>query len=121
VGLAVGAVALVVLQLPGSALPLAVAVVCVAGVLGVLWVPAGLLLTAGAERIGLDTAYAFAFFNLAWAAGFTVGAAGGGSLAQASADAVPYVLLAGAYAASLVVVAGAVRQRRPDPSLRFRA
>jgi predicted MFS family arabinose efflux permease len=115
-GLAVGAVALVVLQLPGSALLLAVVVAAVAGLLGVLWVPAGLLLTAGAEQIDLDPAYAFAFFNLAWAAGFTVGAAGGGALAQVSADAVPYLLLAGAYAATLAA-AGALRDRRPEGEL----
>ena len=71
----------------------------VAGLLGVLWVPAGLLLTAGAELIDLDHAYAFAFFNLAWAAGFTVGAAGGGALAQVSATR-PYSAVA-AYAVSL--------------------
>jgi predicted MFS family arabinose efflux permease len=104
IGLAIGTVALVVLQLPDSAWSLAVVVVVVAGVLGVLWVPAGLLLTAGAELIDLDDAYAYAFFNLAWAAGFTLGAAGGGALAQVSADAVPYLLLAAAYAASLVFV-----------------
>ena len=57
----------------------------------------------GAELIDLDDAYAYAFFNLAWAAGFTVGAAGGGALAQVTTDAVPYLLLAGAYAASLAV------------------
>jgi MFS family permease len=114
-GLAIGAVALVVLQLPDSAWLLAVVVVFVAGLLGVLWVPAGLLLTAGAELIDLDHAYAFAFFNLAWATGFTVGAAGGGALAQVSTDAVPYLLLAGAYAASLVLAVA----RRPSPSLRF--
>jgi MFS family permease len=115
IGLAIGAVALVVLQLPGSAWLLAVVVVAAAGVLGVLWVPAGLLLTAGAERIDLDHAYAFAFFNLAWAAGFAVGAAGGGALAQASADAVPYLLLAGGYAATLAVEVA----RRPAPSVPF--
>ena len=103
VGLAIGAVALVVLQLPDSAWGLAIVVVFAAGLLGVLWVPAGLLLTAGAELIDLDDAYAYAFFNLAWAAGFTVGAAGGGALAQATTDAVPYLLLAGAYAVSLAV------------------
>ena len=108
-GLAIGAVALVVLQLPGSAWGLAVVVVFVAGLLGVLWVPAGLLLTAGAELIDLDDAYAYAFFNLAWAAGFTVGAAGGGALAQVTADPVPYLLLAGAYAASLAVADRAPR------------
>jgi predicted MFS family arabinose efflux permease len=111
VGLAIGAVALAVLQLPGSAWLLAVVVVLVAGVLGVLWVPAGLLLTAGAELIGLDHAYAYAFFNLAWAGGFAVGALGGGALAQVTTDAVPYLLLAGAYAVSLAL-AGATRDRR---------
>jgi predicted MFS family arabinose efflux permease len=110
-GLAMGAVALVVLQLPGSAWPLALVVVVVAGLLGVLWVPAGLLLTAGAELIDLDPAYAYAFFNLAWAGGFTVGAAGGGALAQVTTDAVPYLLLAAAYAVSLAL-AGATRERR---------
>jgi predicted MFS family arabinose efflux permease len=119
IGLAIGAVALVVLQLPDSAWLLAVVVVFVAGLLGVLWVPAGLLLTAGAERIDLDHAYAFAFFNLAWATGFTVGAAGGGALAQVSTDAVPYLLLAGAYAASLAA-ARAARHRRPEAELAAR-
>jgi MFS family permease len=104
IGLAIGAVALAVVNLPGNAWLLALVVVLVAGLLGVLWVPAGLLLTSGADRIGLDTAYAFAFFNLGWAGGFTVGAAGGGALAQASSDTVPYLLIAGAYAATLVAV-----------------
>jgi MFS family permease len=109
IGLAIGTVALVVLQLPDSAWSLAVVVVIAAGVLGVLWVPAGLLLTAGAEVIDLDDAYAYAFFNLAWAAGFTIGAAGGGAMAQVTADAVPYLLIAGAYAASLAVADRASR------------
>jgi len=109
VGLAIGTVALVVLQLPGSAWGLAGVVIFAAGLLGVLWVPAGLLLTAGAELIDLDDAYAYAFFNLAWAAGFTVGAAGGGALAQVTTDAVPYLLLAGAYAVSLAVADRAPR------------
>jgi MFS family permease len=108
-GLAIGAVALVVVQLPGSLVGLAVVVVFVAGLLGVLWVPAGLLLTAGAELIDLDDAYAYAFFNLAWAGGFTVGAAGGGALAQSTTDAVPYLLLAGGYAVSLAVADRAPR------------
>jgi predicted MFS family arabinose efflux permease len=117
VGLAIGTVALIVLQLPQTAWVLAIVVVFVAGLLGVLWVPAGLLLTAGAERIGLEHAYAFAFFNLGWAAGFTVGAAGGGAIAQASTDTVPYLLIAAGYAASLALIAA----RRPAASLRFRA
>jgi MFS family permease len=122
VGLVIGLVALAVVDLPGTAWLLAVVVVLVCGLLGVLWVPAGLLLTGGADRIGLDSAYAFAFFNLAWAGGFTVGAAGGGALAQATADVVPYLLLAGAYALSLVAAFWTPgRWRRPEPSVPFGA
>jgi MFS family permease len=117
-GLAVGMVALAVVHLPGTAWLLAVVVVVVAGVLGVLWVPAGLLLTGGADRIGLDSAYAFAFFNLSWASGFTIGAAGGGALAQATSDAVPYLVLAGGYALSLAAAIWTPgRWRRPEPSV----
>jgi predicted MFS family arabinose efflux permease len=109
-------------HLPGTAWLLAVVVVLVAGLLGVLWVPAGLLLTGGADRIGLDSAYAFAFFNLSWATGFTVGAAGGGAIAQVTSDAVPYLVLAGAYALSLVAAFWTPGQwRRPEPSLPFAA
>ena len=110
-GLAVGAIALAVVDLPDTAWGLAIVVVVVCGLLGVLWVPAGLVLTGAADRIGLDSAYAYAFFNLAWASGFTIGAAGGGALAQATRDVVPYLLLAGAYAATLAAVRGA-RDRR---------
>ena len=119
-GLAMGFVALAVVHLPGTAWLLAVVVVLACGLLGVLWVPAGLLLTGGADRIGLDSAYAFAFFNLAWAGGFTVGAAGGGGLAQATGDVVPYLVLAGAYALSLAATIWTPgRWRRPEPSLPF--
>jgi predicted MFS family arabinose efflux permease len=118
-GLAIGAVALVVVQLPDTAEVLAVVVIFAAGLLGMLWVPAGLLLTSGAERIGLDSAFAFAFFNLGWAGGFTVGAAGGGALADATSDAVPYLLLAAAYAASLAA-AGAARNRGREGELAAR-
>jgi predicted MFS family arabinose efflux permease len=118
-GLAIGAVALVVLQLPDTAEVLAVVVIFAAGLLGILWVPAGLLLTSGAERIGLDSAFAFAFFNLGWAGGFTVGAAGGGALAEVSSDAVPYLLLAAAYAVSLAA-AGAARYRGREGELAAR-
>jgi predicted MFS family arabinose efflux permease len=118
-GLATGAVALVVVQLPDTAEVLAVVVIFAAGLLGILWVPAGLLLTSGAERIGLDSAFAFAFFNLGWAGGFTVGAAGGGALAEVSSDAAPYLLLAAAYAISLAA-AGAARYRGREGELAAR-
>jgi predicted MFS family arabinose efflux permease len=119
-GLAFGAIGLAVVDLPNSAWLLAIVVVLVCGGLGVLWVPAGLLMTSGADRIGLDDAYAYAFFNLAWASGFMVGAAGGGALASVSDDVVPYLLLAFAYALSLAAAFWTPgRWRRPEPSLPF--
>jgi MFS family permease len=113
--LAASGVVIVVLQLPGSAPALAAAVVLAAGVLGVLWVPALQLLTGGADRIGLEHGFAFAFFNLSWAAGFTIGSGAGGALADATTDAVPYLLLTALYAASAVWATMALRPgwRRP--------
>jgi len=70
------------------------------------------LLANFSERRGLDHAYAFALINLAWAPGQALGAVGGGALAHATADAVPYLLLAGICALTL----GAVR-RSPIASL----
>ena len=87
-------VALVVLQIPDTAVALAAAVVLAAGVLGVLWAPAGGILSRGAERVGLEQGYAFGLFNLAWASGFTAGSAAGGGMAEATGDAVPYLLVA---------------------------
>ena len=88
VGLAVTVAALVIVQLPGTAAGLAIVVIAVSGLLGVMWVPAMGLLTGGAERIGLDHGFAFAYFNLAWAAGFSLGAFAGGTVAEISSDAV---------------------------------
>jgi MFS family permease len=112
VALATGAVGLVVLDLPGALWPLAAVVVVVSGLLGLAWLPAMALLTEGADRIGLDHGYAFAFFNLGWSAGFAAGAAGGGALAQVSGDALPYLLVAAAYAITAVAAA---RWRRVRP------
>jgi predicted MFS family arabinose efflux permease len=98
-------VGLVVLQLPGSAPALAVALVVVVAALGALWVPAMGVLTSGAERIGLDHGFAAAFFTFAWAGGFAIGAVAGGGLAEVSSDTVPYVVVALLYAASAAWVA----------------
>jgi predicted MFS family arabinose efflux permease len=82
----------------------------------VLWVPAMALLTGGAERIGLDHGFAFAYFNLAWAAGFSLGSVAGGSLAEATADAVPYTAVAAIYAASALVALVVSRARLAEAS-----
>jgi MFS family permease len=100
IGLAATVAALVIVQLPGTAAGLAVVVIGVSGLLGVLWVPAMGLLAGGAERIGLDHGFAFAYFNLAWAAGFSLGAFAGGSVAEITTDAVAYTAVAALYAVS---------------------
>jgi MFS family permease len=105
VALVTGAVGLVAVDLPGSVWTLGAVVVVVSGLLGVAWLPAMALLTEGADRIGLDHGYAFAFFNLGWSAGFAAGAAGGGALAQVSGDALPYLAVAAAYAVTAVAAA----------------
>jgi MFS family permease len=111
VGLTATVAALVVVQLPGTAVGMALVVIAVSGLLGVLWVPAMGLLTGGAEEIGLDHGYAFAYFNLAWAAGFSLGSVAGGSLAEATADAVSYSGVAVLYAISAVAALLVTRRR----------
>jgi predicted MFS family arabinose efflux permease len=73
---------------------------------GTLFTPAMTLVSEGAEHRRLDQGLAFGLGNLAWAAGQAVAAAGGGALAQATSDLVPYSLLA---AACLVTLGGARR------------
>jgi predicted MFS family arabinose efflux permease len=111
-GLLATIAALVVVELPDTALGMAIAVVALSGLLGILWVPAMGLLTGGAEQIGLDHGFAFAYFNLAWAAGFSLGSFAGGSLAEATDDAVSYSGVAALYAVSAVVALLAGRRAR---------
>ena len=108
----VGAVFMaVLLPLPGTAVLVAGAVLLAIAALGVLWAPAMAMLSDAAEAAGLDQGLAFALSNLAWAVGHLVGAGGGGALAEATADAVPYALLGVICAATL---AGVMRLgRRP--------
>jgi MFS family permease len=76
---------------------------------GTFWAPGMSLLADIAEARGLDHAYAFALVTLAWAPGAAAGAALGGLVAKATADAVPYLVLAAACLATL----GAIRTRGP--------
>ena len=95
----------VLLPLPQAVAPLFVLVVVADGLFGVSYPPAGAMISAGAEHVGLGQAYGFALFNLAWAGGQVIGGAGSAGLAQATADAVPYTLLAVLCAITLLVVA----------------
>ncbi len=71
---------------------------------GALFAPAMALLSEGAHNKHLDQGLAFGLGNLAWALGQAIAAAGSGALAQATADWVPYFLLALACLATLTVV-----------------
>lgn len=108
-GLGVAAVAAVALPLPATVWLLGAVVLFAIASLGMFWAPATALLSESSESRGLDQGFAFGLMNLAWAAGQVVGGAAGGSLADATADAVPYGLLSALCAGTLAV---AMRRRR---------
>jgi MFS family permease len=93
-GLAGIALSSFLLPRPQVAWALAVVVLLAAGTGGMLFAPASALLSDGAEDAGLPQGIVFGLFNLAWAGGQVAGAAGGAWLAQATADAVPYLVVA---------------------------
>jgi MFS family permease len=106
-GLVASAIATVVLPWPQQGAVLAVVTVLAACAFGIFWAPAMSLVSDTSERIGLDVAWGFALANLAWAPGQATGAAMGGTLARATTDAVPYLLLAGCCLATLAAVRSA--------------
>jgi len=108
-GLTASAVCVVLLPLPSSAALLFALVVVADPLFGLSYPPAGAMISHGAESAGLAQGYAFALFNIAWAGGQVVGNAGCAGLAQATADAVPYVVL------SLVCVVTIVTVKRRGP------
>jgi MFS family permease len=101
VGLLASAVVAALLPWPGRAALLAPLVVLAGLSFGSLFTPGMTLLTHLSEGRGLDYGYAFALVNLAWAPGQTLGAAGGGALANATADAVSYLAVAAVCALTL--------------------
>jgi MFS family permease len=104
-GLAGAAVMAILLPLPGSAPLLGATMVVTFFALGAFWAPAMALLSDASEDAGLDMALAFSISNLAWALGHVVGSGAGGAIADATADAVPYAMLA---TLSAVTLAGVI-------------
>ena len=104
VALAGSIVLAALLPLPGTAWLVGTATVLGGVFFGMAWVPASAMLTAAADRHGLHHGLAYAVWDLAWAVGLTLGAAGGAPLAQATTDGVPYWLLAALGAATLVLL-----------------
>ena len=109
VGLGIAAV-LFALLIPDSAILITLGLILIAPVLGMNWAPAMALLSEGAEARGIDVSLGFGLANMGWGIGATVGAAGGGALAKATSDLVPYAILA---AVALLTVS-ALRGRAGD-------
>jgi MFS family permease len=76
---------------------------------GTLFTPSMTLVSAGADRLKLNQGLLFGIDNLAWAAGQGIAAAAGGAIAQATADLVPYALLAALCLGSLLLLSPAGR------------
>jgi MFS family permease len=71
---------------------------------GVLFVPAAAMISDGADRRRLHQGLAFGLANLAWAAGQALAAASSGAIAQATVDAVPFLILAAVFVATAVAI-----------------
>jgi MFS family permease len=103
-GLLASAVVAAALPWVGIGWLLAAFVVAAGLAFGTFWAPAMALLADSAEAVGLEYAYGFALVNIAWAPGAFSGAALGGAIADATADAVPYLALAVTCLLTLVLV-----------------
>ena len=69
---------------------------------GAFWAPAMALLSDAADRIGLAQGLAFGLMNAAWGGGNALGPPLGGVLADVAGDALPYAIMAGLCAFTLV-------------------
>ena len=104
IGLTASVVVAAVYPWPNNAYVLAVVVICGGLAFGTFFTPGMALLSYLAVARGLVYGYTFALVNLAWAPGQAVGAAGGGALAHATRDAVPYLALSGVCALTLAAL-----------------
>ena len=107
VGLSAGAVLMLLFPWPDESWQLIALVVLTAPTVGMLWAPSMALLSDGAEAVGIAQGFAFALSNLGWSIGQTAGAAASARLADATQDAVPYLILSGVCALTVAVLARA--------------
>ena len=104
---------LVSLGLALGARPLVYAplVVLAAMAYGTLFTPAFILLSNGAEQVGLAQGMAFGLMNAAWASGAMIGPSVGGAIAGATGDWIPYLLAALACLTALVAATRSDHER----------
>jgi MFS family permease len=121
IGVTGGGLAMVILPWPESAWVLAILIVFAGPAIGILYTPAMAMLSDSAEEVGVAQGFAFALVNLAWGTGQAVGDAGSARLADALGDRVPYLILAGAAAATLAVLVRQLARGTPARPLASRA
>jgi MFS family permease len=101
-----------VASLPESVAVLSLVALACGPLVGVLWIPGLSLLSQGSDEAGIDHSYAFGVQNLLWSGAQTIGSAGGGALAHATSDFVPYAMVAACAVATSVVFVGRTRTAR---------
>jgi MFS family permease len=106
IGLASATVTLLCFTLPQTAVGLAVVILFQTVALGSFWAPAMAMLSDAADAHGMSQGYALALINLAWAAGQIFGAGGGGALAKATGDGIPFAACAALCALTLALILG---------------
>jgi MFS family permease len=102
-GLVSGCVLAAAVPWPAAIWAIVALVLLMGPFVGILWLPGMTLLSESAERRGANQAYAFALVNLTWAGSALLGAAAGSALAEATTDAVPYLLLSATFLVALAV------------------
>ena len=115
-GLAGTVAALLVLPLPEAAWLLALVAIAGCVLSGIVNTPAMTVLSDGVEGAGLEHGLGFAIVNLVWGAGQVIGAVAGAALAGATSDAIPYLVLAAVFAATLARVRSYAPQLAPAPA-----
>jgi MFS family permease len=104
-GLSLSMAWVVLLALPRGVAVLVGLVIVADGLFGLPYSPAGAMISEGAQRVGLGQTYGFGLFNIAWAGGQVIGAAGSAGLAQVTDDVIPYSVLAALCAATVAAIA----------------
>jgi predicted MFS family arabinose efflux permease len=108
-GLAAGVLLMLLFTLPDRPWQLFVLVMLAAPLVGTLWAPSMAMVSDGAQALCIAQGLAFALTNVGWSVGQTVGSAASAGLADATSDAVPYLLLSAICATTFLVL---VRARR---------
>jgi MFS family permease len=111
-GLVFSGVMAMLIPLPEVVATMALALMLAVVALGFLWAPSMALLSDAAETTGLDQGFALALTSFAWAGGQVIGGSVGASIADATSDAVPYLIVAALFALTWL---GLNERFRPSP------